>query len=167
MAHTGHDSSGQDHGVPSAIRVVPPQPLSNAGRLAWLLDNQFRIPGTSVRVGLDGILGLIPGIGDTISSGLSLLILAEAVQRKVRRGTVVKMAGNIAIDWVVGLVPLLGDVFDIVYKANTRNVALLEADLASQAAASAQRGATVVRAHVSEVQPDRPITDPVVRRATA
>lgn len=111
---------------------TPSQPRSRAGRLAWMLDNQFQIPGTSVRVGLDGILGLIPGIGDTISSGLSLLILAEAVQSHVSRRTLAKMAGNIALDWVIGLVPVAGDVFDIIYKANMRNLALLEADLAAR-----------------------------------
>lgn len=97
-----------------------------------MLDNQFQIPGTSIRVGLDGILGLIPGIGDTISVGLSLLILAEAVQLHVRKRTLAKMAGNIALDWVIGLVPLVGDAFDILYKANMRNLALLEADLAAR-----------------------------------
>ncbi len=110
-------------------------PRSRAGRLAWMLDSQFQIPGTSVRVGLDGILGLIPGIGDTVSSGLSLLILAEAVQLHVSRRTLAKMAGNIALDWFIGLVPVLGDVFDILYKANMRNLALLEADLAVQESA--------------------------------
>lgn len=140
----GDSTCGPTCGIPHATRVYPRQPLSNAGRLAWLLDNQFQIPGTSIRVGLDGILGLIPGIGDTLGSCLSLFILAEAIQRKVRRRTIAKMAGNIALDWVVGLVPLVGDVFDIVYKANMRNVKLLEADLAARAGADHQRGATVV-----------------------
>ncbi len=111
---------------------APSQARSRAGRLAWMLDNQFQIPGTSIRVGLDGILGLIPGIGDTISSGLSLLILAEAVQLRVSKRTLARMAGNIALDWVIGLVPLVGDAFDILYKANMRNLALLEADLAAR-----------------------------------
>lgn len=121
-----------NHNPQSSPRPNPTMPRSRAGRLAWMLDNQFQIPGTSVRVGLDGILGLIPGVGDTISSGLSLLILAEAVQLHVHRRTLAKMAGNIALDWVIGLVPLLGDVFDILYKANMRNLALLEADLAAR-----------------------------------
>jgi hypothetical protein len=140
----GVANSGPTIGIPHATRVYPRQPLSNAGRLAWLLDNQFQVPGTSIRVGLDGILGLIPGIGDTLASCLSLFILSEAIQRKVRRRTIAKMAGNIAIDWVIGLVPLLGDVFDIVYKANMRNVALLEADLAARADGGGHRGARVV-----------------------
>lgn len=128
-------------GVPHTARVCPCRPLSNAGRLAWLLDNQFQVPGTSLRVGLDGLIGLIPGVGDTLASCLSLFILSEAIQRKVRRTTIAKMAGNIALDWVIGLVPLLGDVFDIVYKANMRNVALLEADLAARAGDARPAGA--------------------------
>ena len=105
---------------------------SRAARIAWLLDNQFQIPGTSVRVGIDGLVGLIPGIGDTITTCLSLLILAEAIQLRVRKRTLAIMLGNIALDWLVGLVPLLGDAFDILYKANMRNLALLEADLAAK-----------------------------------
>lgn len=114
---------GQDSPIPESIG------RSRASHLAWLLDNQFKLPGTSMRIGLDGLLGLIPGIGDTIAAGLSLLILAEAVQKRVRRRTLLKMAGNIAVDWIVGLVPVLGDVFDIVFKANMRNLALLEEEL--------------------------------------
>lgn len=105
---------------------------SRAARIAWLLDNQFQIPGTSVRVGIDGLVGLIPGIGDTITTCLSLLILAEAIQLRVRKRTLAIMIGNIALDWIVGLVPLLGDAFDILYKANMRNLAILEADLAAR-----------------------------------
>lgn len=138
----GQPISHAPFGIPDAARVGPRRPLSNAGRLAWLLDNQFQIPGTSIRVGLDGLLGLVPGIGDTLASCLSLFILSEAIQRKVRRTTIAKMAGNIALDWVIGLVPLLGDVFDIVYKANMRNVALLEADLAARAGDARPAGAT-------------------------
>ena len=85
-----------------------------------------------MRIGLDGLVGLIPGIGDTITSALSLLILAEAIQLRVRKRTLAAIAANIALDWVVGLVPVVGDVFDIVYKANTRNVVLLEAELAAR-----------------------------------
>jgi hypothetical protein len=128
---------------------APSQASSRAGRLAWMLDNQFQIPGTSIRVGLDGILGLIPGIGDTISSGLSLLILAEAVQLRVSKRTLARMVGNIALDWVIGLVPLLGDAFDILYKANMCNLALLEADLAAR---ETQRPSSDPAANVRRVE---------------
>jgi hypothetical protein len=105
---------------------------SKSARLAWLLDARFQIPGTSMRIGLDGLLGLIPGIGDTITTLLALLILGEAIQRRCRPSTLLKMAANIGIDWLIGLLPIAGDVFDILFKANLRNLALLEQDLASR-----------------------------------
>jgi hypothetical protein len=85
-----------------------------------------------MRIGLDGLLGLIPGIGDTITTLLALLILGEAIQRRCRPSTLLKMAANIGIDWLIGLLPIAGDVFDILFKANLRNLALLEQDLASR-----------------------------------
>lgn len=124
------------HAMTDKAQNTPPgarSPQSRSARLAWLLDSQFQIPGTSIRVGLDGLIGIIPGIGDTITTCLSLLIIAEAVQLRVSKRTLLAMGGNVALDWVVGLVPLLGDVFDIMYKANMRNLALLEADLAGRA----------------------------------
>lgn len=112
-----------------ARRRIPDQPLSSAARLATLLDSQFSIPGTNVRFGLDGLLGLIPGIGDTIALGLSLIIVAEAISRRVRKRVIALMLGNVALDWLIGLVPIVGDIFDIMYKANMRNLRLLEGEL--------------------------------------
>jgi hypothetical protein len=100
--------------------------------LSRLLDAQFRIPGTAYRIGLDGLLGFIPGIGDAVSMLLSSYILYEAMGYSVPRRTLLRMAANIGLDTVVGAIPVIGDIFDIAWKANQKNVALIEKHLASQ-----------------------------------
>lgn len=95
-------------------------------RFASWLDAGFHVPGTAIRFGLDPIIGLVPGVGDAAGAILSMWILGEAVRRAAPRTTVVRIAANIAIDTVVGGVPLLGDLFDVAWKANLRNVELLE-----------------------------------------
>ncbi len=94
-------------------------------QLAWWLDAAFRIPGTQQRVGFDAILGLIPGVGDTIGAVLSTYIIIEAARRGASVWTVTRMLGNVAVETIVGAVPLVGDLFDVVFKANMRNLALL------------------------------------------
>ena len=107
--------------------------LSRVRWLSHLLDERFRIPGTRYRIGLDGLLGVLPGVGDTIGTLLSAYILFEAIQLGVPRATLLRMVGNIALDTLVGAIPVVGDVFDVAWKANKKNVALLNAYLASQA----------------------------------
>jgi len=97
--------------------------------IATVLDESVPIPGTNVRVGLDPILGLLPVAGDLAAGVLSLLIVAISAWRGVRQRTLVRMRGNIAIDVVVGSVPVVGDLFDVYWKANVRNVELAAADL--------------------------------------
>lgn len=99
--------------------------------LAHLLDSLFQIPGLNVRVGLDALLGVIPGLGDVGTSLMSLLILKEANRRGVPRLTMARMTANLAIDTAMGAIPILGDAFDIYWKANERNVALLKKHVAS------------------------------------
>jgi hypothetical protein len=94
-------------------------------RLAHWLDDRYRLPGTGIRVGLDGIIGLIPGIGDTATSLLSAYIIYEAWRLNVPRSVLVAMLGNLGVDFVAGAVPLVGDVIDIGWKANRRNVRML------------------------------------------
>jgi hypothetical protein len=107
--------------------------------LARLMDSVFCIPGTRIRFGLDAIIGLIPGLGDTLTSFVSIYILKVASRCGVPRVTLVRMALNIAIDYVGGIVPLMGDVFDVYWKANLKNVALLQRHL--QATPAAERRA--------------------------
>lgn len=102
----------------------------NVRVLARLLDNAIPIPGTSWKIGLDPIVGLIPGIGDLISAVLSGYIILEAARAQVPTLTLAKMLGNVGVDTLFGAVPALGDVFDATWKSNTRNVALLERHLA-------------------------------------
>lgn len=94
-------------------------------QLAWLLDNSIKIPGTSWKIGLDGILGLIPGVGDLAAGGLSTYILYQAVKMKVPRAILARMALNILLESVIGVIPVVGDIFDFMFKANQRNVDLM------------------------------------------
>lgn len=100
--------------------------LSALRRWAVLLDSLFRVPGTSIRFGLDPIVGLIPGLGDLASPLYTALILVEGYRRRVPGVVQGRMVLNAAIDMAMGLVPLLGDVGDVAWKANLRNMALLE-----------------------------------------
>ncbi|HSS19091.1 MAG TPA: DUF4112 domain-containing protein [Pyrinomonadaceae bacterium] len=94
-------------------------------RLSWLLDDLIRIPGVNWRFGLDALVGLIPGFGDTATSLASFYILVSAVRYGVPKVTLLRMALNIGIDYVLGSVPLVGDLFDAFWKSNHMNVALL------------------------------------------
>lgn len=104
--------------------------LARVRGLAGLLDSAIRIPGTSFRVGLDPILGLIPGVGDVAAGAMGAYVLLVAAQAGVPRVVLVRMLANLGVDALVGAVPLLGDLFDAGFKANNRNVALLERALA-------------------------------------
>jgi hypothetical protein len=99
--------------------------------LAKLLDNSIAIPGTSWKIGLDPIVGLIPGIGDLIGAVLSGYIILEAARAEASAFTLVRMVTNVGIDTLLGAVPALGDLFDAAWKSNTKNVALLERHLAT------------------------------------
>jgi hypothetical protein len=92
---------------------------------AWLLDNSIRIPGTSIKMGLDSLIGLIPGIGDITGGALSSYILLQAVSTGVAPIVIARMAVNIVLDTLIGMIPLVGDIFDIAFKANLRNIELM------------------------------------------
>ena len=94
-------------------------------RLAWYLDNSIPIPGLNARIGLDSLLGLLPGIGDIIGAFFSSYILAAAARLGAPKSVLLKMAFNIAAEVVAGALPVLGDFFDMAWKANQRNVQLL------------------------------------------
>ncbi|MDX1541874.1 MAG: DUF4112 domain-containing protein [Geminicoccaceae bacterium] len=106
-------------------RRADPETVRRLEKFAHLLDEQFRIPGTNYRMGLDGLVGLIPGIGDTATALLSSYVILEAYRLGVPNSLIARMLANIGIDWAVGSIPVLGDVFDVAFKANRRNVSML------------------------------------------
>jgi hypothetical protein len=114
-----------DRGGPEG-RESAADPARGARAVARLLDSAIRIPGTGIRIGLDPILGLIPGLGDVAGAGMAGYTVLLAARLGAPRSVILRMLGNVALDTLVGAVPLLGDLFDAGWKANTRNVALLE-----------------------------------------
>ncbi len=106
--------------------AAPPANISGTRQLARLLDEVVRVPGTNIRFGLDAVLGLIPGAGDILGGMLSAFIILQAAKLGAPRSVLARMVMNVAIDSIVGAVPILGDLFDVGWKSNTRNAALLE-----------------------------------------
>lgn len=113
--------------VLSATRSTEPEQAGGDGleRLAWWLDSSIVVPGTRFRIGIDALIGLVPGIGDLIGTALSAYIVAAAARRGLPGSVLLRMAFNVGIEAIVGAVPILGDLFDAAWKANQRNVALL------------------------------------------
>ncbi len=114
-------------------RYVDPEieaALARVEALARIMDSIVEIPGTKVRIGFDAMLGLVPVIGDLLSQAISSYIIWEARRLGVSRFTMARMIGNSAIDTIVGIVPFVGDAFDVVFRANMKNLALLRAHLA-------------------------------------
>ncbi|MEG5036698.1 DUF4112 domain-containing protein [Microcoleus sp. AT3-D2] len=105
--------------------------LRRLRRISHVLDNAIPIPGTKYRIGLDPILGLIPGGGDLISSIFAGYVVFKSAQMGVPQETLVKMAANIVFDTVAGTVPVAGDLLDVAWKANVKNIELLDAHLGS------------------------------------
>src|SRR5689334_25136486 len=94
-------------------------------RLSWLMDDMFRVPVLGWRFGLDALIGLIPGLGDTTTSLVSFYILVAAVRYRVPKVTLLRMGLNLAIDYVVGSLPVVGDFFDAWWKSNQKNMELI------------------------------------------
>ena len=119
----------------SAFAFDISRPQSRAERIArieWLstlLDTAIVVPGTNIRFGLDALIGLVPGIGDAVSTLLSLYIVREARALGAPRILIARMLANVALDGVVGAVPVAGDLFDVAFRANRRNVAMLRQHL--------------------------------------
>ena len=103
--------------------------LARLERLARLLDSALPIPGTSLRFGADSVLGLIPGVGDAVALGISLFALNEAWRLGAPPRLIARMMANLAIDAGLGAIPVAGDIFDLLFKSNTRNLRLLIAHL--------------------------------------
>ena len=103
--------------------------LARIDQLARLLDARYKLPFIPFRIGLDSMIGLVPGIGDLIASAPAVWILAKGWQHGARRRVLLRMASNSGIDLVLGSVPLVGDIFDATYKSNLRNAELLRREL--------------------------------------
>src|SRR6201988_3326815 len=110
------------------VRRVPqsPEVEKSLERLGWLMDDLFRIPVIGWRFGLDALIGLIPGFGDTATSLVSFYILAAAVRYRVPKVTLARMGLNIAFDYLAGSLPFVGDLADAAWKANHKNIDLLK-----------------------------------------
>jgi hypothetical protein len=104
---------------PLEPEVLPPAP-EWVDKLAWLMDRS--IPIGRWKIGLDGIIGLVPGLGDFVGVLVSGLIVAAGVRARLPRSAIARMVTNVAVDGVIGAIPFLGDFFDMTFKANTRNV---------------------------------------------
>jgi hypothetical protein len=107
--------------------------LNQVQFLARIMDEQFIVPGTNIRFGWDSILGLFPGVGDAITSAISLLIVHHAWQTGASPIVIGRMLANIGVDFLVGAVPLVGDALDFAWKANRKNARLLEQHLRASA----------------------------------
>src|SRR5262245_53475060 len=120
---------------PASPRVQPydrpaEQSLARLEALAKLMDSAFLVPGTNVRMGLDGILGLVPVVGDLISGAISSYLIWEARRLGASRWVIGRMAANTLIDTTFGAIPIVGDAFDVLFRTNVRNLALLRKHLA-------------------------------------
>jgi hypothetical protein len=99
--------------------------IERLDRIATLLDTAFVLPGTNIRFGADALIGLVPGVGDSVTTALAAWIVYEAHKLGVPRRVLIRMIGNVAIDGLVGSVPVFGDIFDVAFRANRRNVRIL------------------------------------------
>jgi Domain of unknown function (DUF4112) len=100
--------------------------IARLRRLAWLIDGAFRLPGSGFRFGLNSVIGLAPAAGDALLTAISLYIVYEARQLGLPKLKLARMLKNVAIEAAAGAVPVLGDLFDVAFKANLRNLAILE-----------------------------------------
>ncbi|ANY81901.1 hypothetical protein BB934_17970 [Microvirga ossetica] len=115
-----------------AIKTAGPtraDALARVALVAKLMDNAFLIPGLNRRVGFDAVIGLIPGVGDVVSAALASYIIWEARQLGLPRWKIARMIGNVAADTAIGAIPFAGDVFDIFFKANQRNLRIIHEHL--------------------------------------
>ncbi len=111
-------------------RQSPEETRETLARLAWLLDSAVCVPGTNIRLGLDAALGLVPGLGDLVATGLSVYLIAEARRLGIPRSALLRMLANTGLDLVFGAVPVAGDLFDVFWRANRRNLEILDRHLA-------------------------------------
>lgn len=109
-------------------------------KISWLLDECIRIPGTRLRFGLDPVLGLLPYGGEAVATIMGTLILSDAGKKGLPLATLLRMGGNMIVNALVGVIPVVGDIFSFWFKSNSRNYALLNAYLESDHGAEARGG---------------------------
>jgi hypothetical protein len=131
-----------------AIKTAGPSRQDAIARItlvAKLMDSAFMIPGLNRRVGLDAVLGLVPGVGDALSAALASYIIWEARQLGLPRWTIARMIGNVAVDTAIGVIPFAGDVFDVFCKANERNLRIVHEHLGTPKRGPVEIDGTAVR----------------------
>jgi len=136
-----------------AIKKAGPSREDAVARItlvAKLLDSAFFIPGLNRRVGLDSIIGLVPGVGDAISAALASYIIWEARQLGLPRWKIARMIGNVAMDTAIGAIPIAGDVFDVYFKANERNLRIVQEHLGMPKRGPREIDGTAVRVEERE-----------------
>jgi hypothetical protein len=118
---------------PRRQAMTPPEEIRAAVErleaLAKIMDSALAIPGTNIRFGLDAVIGLVPGVGDLIAGAISTYLIWEAKRLGASRWLVMRMLANTTIDTVIGSIPIVGDAFDVLFRANRMNMALLRAHL--------------------------------------
>jgi len=128
----------------SAKQAENQRKLKSLDKLAWLLDSSIKIPGTNRTIGLDGIIGLIPGIGDVFASLLSGYIIVKALLMGLPIFVIGQMVVNMIIEGVVGVIPFFGDIFDFIFKSNRRNVKLMKKYLEDPKETAERSAASVI-----------------------
>lgn len=155
-----------DGPVPSAVDEAAVERMRLVARV---MDDGVRVPGTEARVGLDPVLGVVPGSGDVLAAGISTYIVLEAARLGVSYVTLVKMLANVVVDTVTGAIPVVGTIVDAVFKSNRRNLALALDDLADGASdtvfASVEDAATDALEDAADATED--VVDAAVDAASA
>ena len=119
------------------------QSLERLEALAKLMDSAFLIPGTNIRMGLDAIIGLVPVVGDLVSGAISSYLIWEARRLGASRWVIGRMAANTLIDTTFGVIPILGDAFDVLFRSNMKNLALLRRHLTKKGLAGPTSGPVI------------------------
>ncbi|MTD95151.1 DUF4112 domain-containing protein [Hyphomicrobium sp. xq] len=141
MAYVNPGAPGTFERVEKLERRKVEAALARLNMVARTMDSLFAIPGTRLRLGVDSVIGLVPVVGDIVAHAVAAYLIWEAKQLGVSKLTLWRMVGNTLIDTVVGAVPLVGDAFDVVFKANMKNMRLLQRHLEKQGYQMAAPGA--------------------------
>ena len=131
-ASAGFAASADIFASPRLFPAEAARRLARLRRLAWLMDGAFRLPGSKFRFGLNSLLGLPPGAGDALLGLISLYIVYEGYRLGVSRADLARMVGNVAIETAIGSVPVAGDLFDVAFKANLRNLSIIDRHVSRQ-----------------------------------